>query len=532
MAAGTPTPLATGYVRSISAALASRWSFIVACIVTACAMLFLYTWRLDQAQPYINHDEAGFGLSVHLLATTGRDYFGNLLPIYVGYLDNHQLGGAIQSYWAIPFVKVLGLSVESVRLSIALVGLVTLGMFGYLAWRLSENRWISLLGVWLLGTTPLFFMQSRVFLDTVMPVLFIAGWLICVAEVERRKSGRMLLLSALVLGVGAYSYGTARMVMPVYMGLTLLLVLISRSCSWRSVLAAGALFTAMMLPALAFAAQDPDLYFTRYRQLTWLGDDGLTAPAAVSAYLAHYFSLFDPMDLFVRGDASLIHSTGMAGSYLWATLPLVITGLGWLVWRSLSEREPMRLLLPLALLLFPVPLALISEQHAPSRGTYVTVIYTALAVVGASALARWRRSIRADNLALGIMVVIGAIQATLFFADYFGAYGARSTAQVEFDGNKRGAFEALLSGANGNQVYYDVENAATTTYARFFKATVRFPGGVDPAPPEWADRLPAGAYLLTVRPEAYGTGFQVVKTIPELAPGRPPHVILRKTGKP
>jgi hypothetical protein len=150
--------------------LSSRLLFVALLVATAGIMSLIYTWKLDQAQPYLNQDEAGFGINVYLLSTTRHDYFGNQLPIYIGYLDNHQLGGAFQAYWAIPFVRALGLSVFSIRLSVALIGLLALVLFAFLAWRLSGSRWICLLGVWVLGATPLFFMLSRVFLDGVVTV--------------------------------------------------------------------------------------------------------------------------------------------------------------------------------------------------------------------------------------------------------------------------------------------------------------------------------------------------------------------------
>ena len=124
----------------------SKLSFILGALGTAALLLVLYYWRLDQAPPYLNQDEAGFGLASYLLSTTGRDYYGNLLPVYVGYFENHQIAGAMIAYWAIPFTKALGLSVVSLRASMATAGILSLALFAYLGWRLWKNRWVSLAG--------------------------------------------------------------------------------------------------------------------------------------------------------------------------------------------------------------------------------------------------------------------------------------------------------------------------------------------------------------------------------------------------
>ena len=507
--------------------LSSGALFVAACVCAAGTLILLYWWRLDQVPPYFVHDEAGFGLASFLLATTGRDYFGNLLPVYVEYFDNHQLGGAIHVYWAIPFVRVLGLSVASVRLSVAIVGLLSLAGFGVLAWRLTGSRWIALLGVWILGASPLFFIQSRLFHDGLMPVPFIIAWLICVVEFEKRRDGRFLLLSAAILGAGFYSYGTARMIMPAYLGLTLLLALLSRACSWRTVAAAGVLFGLMMVPGLLFAARDPELYMARFRGLSWLTDD-ISPQSAAALYLHHYLASFDPVDLFLQGDGSFIHSTGRAGVYLWATVPLAAVGVLWFGWRAVTSRSPLQLLVPLAFLLFPVPLALIAELHSPARAVYAVPIYAALCVAGLRSISAIRAHSRLSSVVLGLVLLAVTVEAGVFFADYFGPYPARAAGQAEINGNKPEAFRVLMEDASSREVYYDVENVATTTFARFFQVQYGFEGAVLPAPPEWADRLPIGARVLTTRPEAYGSGFERLATISELAPGRPEHVVIRR----
>ncbi len=75
-----------------------RVAFIGACVGSAAIILFLYTWRVGQVPPYLNQDEAGFGLASYLLSTTGHDYFGNWLPPYIVYFDHRELGNAMISY--------------------------------------------------------------------------------------------------------------------------------------------------------------------------------------------------------------------------------------------------------------------------------------------------------------------------------------------------------------------------------------------------------------------------------------------------
>ncbi len=78
--------------------LVAEHRFAVACALSLLVIVLLYTQCLDQSPPYLNRDEAGFGLASYLLATTGRDYYGNLLPPYITYSDRPELGNAILCY--------------------------------------------------------------------------------------------------------------------------------------------------------------------------------------------------------------------------------------------------------------------------------------------------------------------------------------------------------------------------------------------------------------------------------------------------
>ncbi len=555
--AGNPHPL-------------SHVHFVLACLASAAAIAFLYTWNLEVSPPHFHQDEAGFGLAAYLLATTGRDYFGNLLPVYVGYFDHHQLGGAMLPYWAVPFVVALGPSVGVLRLSMAVAGMGTLSLFAILAWRLTGNRWLALVGAWLLGTTPMFFIQSRVFLEMLLPIPFVVAWLLCLVEYDRTRRERFILLAAAVLGVGFYSYGTARVVDVVYLLLTLAACRLVARCSWRAVARSIGIFTATMLPAMAFALSNTELYLERFHSLTWL-TPGTPPITAASLFLDHYISSFDLSDLFVRGDASLVHSTGLSGVFLKTTLPLFLLGLASLARCAITgaplgrpsvrrsglqpatdvggvaaprtarhssllvphaSPSPTLPLLIAAFLLFPVPVALLSEYHAPARATYVLPIYALICVAGLKMLASRSRKSAVGGLLVAAIAVALAIESGAFFADYFGGYAQRVAVAGTFGGNKPAAFRALFADRTAGAVFVDTEDGTTLTYARFFKAETGFEGAVMPAPPEWAGRLPDGSRLLTARPAEYGVGFKALATIPEANPDRPPYTVLEKGATP
>ncbi|HEX9016877.1 MAG TPA: hypothetical protein VF960_12870 [Chloroflexota bacterium] len=510
--------------------LSSSVAFALTASATAGLIALLLCWRIGEVPPLLNQDEAGFGLASYLLTTTGRDYFGNLLPAFVGYFDNHQLGGAMLAYWAIPFVKLFGLSIPTLRLSMVALSLVGLALFALLAWKLSVDRWVALAGTVLLATSPLFFMQSRQFLEMLLPIPFIVGWLICVRAYDARGDESLIVIAGAVLGLAYYSYGTARMVAPLYLALTLVLYLWLRKCSWRAAAGSVAVFCLLMVPAAVFVGREPHLYLERFRSLSWLSD-GMTPPAIVAAFAGHYVAAFDPGDLFLRGDASLVHSTGRSGVFLLAGAPLALAGLITMARSAVRKRDGFSTLVLLSIALFPAPLALLEEVHSPARATYLLPLYGVVCVAGIQSLARWRPRASRGKALLLVLALAYTVEAGMFISDYFEGYPGRVLADAGVNGKDPAPFRALMAGAE-SQLFYDVEDTTTTTFARFFAAESGFKGALLPAPPAWADRLPPGGAVLTPRPDEYGPGFETVRTVPRPTPGRPAYTIIRKRATP
>ncbi len=501
--------------------------FVVACTCTVAILALLFTWCLEQAPPYLNQDEAGFGLASYLLATSSRDAFGNFLPVFILYFDHGELGNALICYWAIPFVKLIGLSPVSLRLSMVAAGMVSLLLFGVLSWKLTRDRWVSLLGVWLLATSPLFFIQSRIFLDPLLTVPFVIGWLICLAQFDSSGDRRHLLLASVVLGVGAYSYSTARMLMPLYLGVTLVAHIVSGRCCWRTAAISLGIYALLMLPMLGFAVANRDSYGSRFWILTWFGRPESSTP--VSTYLVHYMAHFDPVDLFVTGDSSLVHSTGRAGAFPMASLPLAAVGVVSTLRRVLRERSIVCAIVLLALILFPVPTALLAEMHRLARAAHLIPLYVLLCVMGlytlVVALRRWPMA----RLLLAGIGILWLVEVSLFLRDYYTQYPARVVAENYSLGNRPLAFRTLME-TGAETLYVDREDSMMSSYAHFFQIECGYAGTVSMVKPAEAAKIPLGGLLLTRRPEKFEVPLEVIARIPEIAPDVPNYYVLRRQG--
>jgi len=155
----------------------------------------------------VNWDEASIGVNAKYLMETGRDEFGNKLPIYLKSFGDYK--PALYAYLTIPFIKIFGLNQFSVRLVSAISG--TLGLWGLfcLGGLFVKNKWLRLWWIIMAGLGPLRFHYSRVAVEANLALMWLT-WGLYFWYKKRFKSGLILFI------LGMMSYHSARIVVPAF----------------------------------------------------------------------------------------------------------------------------------------------------------------------------------------------------------------------------------------------------------------------------------------------------------------------------
>jgi 4-amino-4-deoxy-L-arabinose transferase-like glycosyltransferase len=121
--------------------------------------LALRTINLTTNPPALNQDEAVNGYDAFALGINLRDHRGNFLPIMLQSFDDWV--SPVLTYVTVPFVKIFGLSILTVRMVVALFGVGSIYLFYVLLRQLSINKELSLLGTFLLAISPWHITLSR-----------------------------------------------------------------------------------------------------------------------------------------------------------------------------------------------------------------------------------------------------------------------------------------------------------------------------------------------------------------------------------
>lgn len=192
----------------------------------------------------------------------------------------------------------------------AVIVLVSAGLIYALGARLFSSKGLGLLVAACFLTTPLVFHAVGVGSASLYQLPFVIGWLLCVERFRSSGAGRDLAGAGAVLGLGVYSYWAAAVVMPLYLAITVLAFLLSRSAAPPKIALMVAAFAIAAAPLAAYLLMHPE-YFrdrilayglydaNRYNILqgtrevfSWVG---LTARSEV------YYDYFNPAFLFLSG---------------------------------------------------------------------------------------------------------------------------------------------------------------------------------------------------------------------------------------
>jgi 4-amino-4-deoxy-L-arabinose transferase-like glycosyltransferase len=396
--------------------LSSRFQAIGVPALVLAGAAALYLPQLRDAPNYLGRDEMFFGLTAHSLATTGRDTNGRFLPLY--FQTQMRYGSEmwfqpLLMYAAAGTVKAFGLSEGTIRLPMALSGIVDVVLVYFIGRLLFERRIVAIAAAALLALSPAHFINSRVAMDFQAPLPFVLGWLLCVLMYLRRRSSGWLFSAGLLLGLGLFTYIAADMLMPIYALLTGVVLYQQREAARRYLaLAAGFIIPASIaLPFLWFhptVFHDVLWHYERERPPA-TGAIDLAASFLRLDRLAHaasvYLRFWMPRFLFVDGP----QSEWVAGAFLLAMAGLLIVGLI----HALRTRATWTPLLIGGLLTSPIPASLVGDTDAIHRAAEVLPFGVLLAAVGMDAL--WdERSLRAQTIGFASVWIVPICLAVIY----------------------------------------------------------------------------------------------------------------------
>jgi len=181
----------------------------------------LHLFKINNFPPSLNWDEVSHGYNAFSILKTGRDQWGQFLPLIFRAYGDYKL--PLYIYLTVPFVLIFGLNPLSVRLPSALAGALIPVYVYKITLHFSKNSYLSLLTAFITLLSPWSIFLSRIALEA---NLFCLLFLVSFYQLLRSKP----LASANLYALSLFTYNSSRILLPFY--LIALFLSLKKQKSW------------------------------------------------------------------------------------------------------------------------------------------------------------------------------------------------------------------------------------------------------------------------------------------------------------
>ena len=362
---------------------------VILLISVIIAFIFL-SYKLTEVPPGINGDESGIGYNAILISRNLTDENHNFLPLFI-FAKGSDWKQPVSVYTTALVFKIFGSSFWTLRVTSILFVIVSIVILYFLAKERFDHKFF-IIGFVILITAPIIIIQSHLALENIAVLPFIFFWLLML---EKNKKLIYPLLAGVSLGVGIFSYLGMRVVVPVLSLLSLLYFRKNLKQCFYFLLGVLPFFVLLYVANFYY----PGAVFGHY-----------SAPIpSLNDFLLRYLSVFDLSFLFLKGDATSIHSTGKAGMFLVATLPIFLIG----IWKIIKGKKPLELVVLSSFFLLPLLFGFIPDIYRASRLLALVPFFVIISTIGFFGITR-----KIQILILALILINVSIFAKDYWFDY------------------------------------------------------------------------------------------------------------------
>lgn len=334
-------------------------------------------WHLTAVPPSLNWDEVSHAYNAYALLHTGRDQWGQVLPL-LNFRAYGDYPTTLNLYFTVPAIALLSLGDWQVRFPHALVGTLLIPLVFIAGYKWRKNKYLALWAALFVAIDPWTLFPSRAIFQSNWTV-FLLGLALCLYFAKRTKS------AILVWGLSLLAYHNTRIYVP--MLLTTLAFFGRRNLRLIIVIIAIA-GTILLMPSSRSRSAQVGLFGpATVATIESLRNHSSLAPTMARlvynrpVYLAaqvtkNYLGYFSPQFLGISGGTQYQYSVPKYGLMPWVNLPFFYLGLILLI--------PISPLVLIWLLLAPLPAAITQDQFAVIRATTMLPLVQLVTALGAA----------------------------------------------------------------------------------------------------------------------------------------------------
>ena len=226
-----------------------RWKMPLLFTLILAVGIVARIWEFASLPPGLNPDEASIGTEAYYLYKFGLDRYGLTYPVHLISWGSGQ--NAFYAYLLMPFVALKGINAFAVRLPMLLAGILSMPLIFIAGKKLLGDKF-ALLAMFFMAISPWHIVNSRWAVESnIMPFLFLAGF--TALTLSSTRNG-WFLIASIFFALCLYAYGTSYAGVPVFLLLTVPLLLKLKRITFQQVSVGAMAFLLISFPILLFIA--------------------------------------------------------------------------------------------------------------------------------------------------------------------------------------------------------------------------------------------------------------------------------------
>lgn len=363
--------------------LVNKKSLLILAIILIGA--FFRFFKLSEYPVGLNHDEISQLVDVAAISQTGKDIYGNFLPLAFPSTGDYKVGHYI--YITTLFYQLFGNQEITIRIPAAFFGTLTILAVFLFVKILTKNLTLALLSALMVAVTPSEIFYSRKSFENVIGVCFDFFGLYFLLKAINSKRLLWGFIGIFFLAGTMYVYTSQTIIVP----LILFLFLINkqtRKFSKKTLLKFLVFWIIFIIPLIIITLTNPNLRFRAasvfISQDPNLGRQIEITGSPLKSYLDYAFTRFlnqfNPVYLFANGlDLTNQGFMGMGPLLFWQ-LPFLILGIIF-IFRDEKFKEAKKIL-PALVVIAMIPSAITFEEYSPHRAMFSFTIMSIISAFG------------------------------------------------------------------------------------------------------------------------------------------------------
>lgn len=439
--------------------------------------VFLRFYQINNLPPSLNWDEVSIGYNAYSIFKTGKDEWGQFLPLSFRAFGDYKL--PLYIYADVSFVAILGLSETSTRLPSILAGIGIVVLVFLILQKLTGSFYLAAWGMFMAAVLPWLVIFSRIALEANLALFLTLAAFYSLILSQSKKN--YLLYSASLLGLSIFAYNSSRILVLPF--LLLAAAFFGRGAAKKKELVMTLIILFGFISVAFFQALTVDSG-ARYRWTTILDEGAIirinqlrgssNLPPQLNQLFynkvtyftvesfKNYSSYFNPVFLFFKGGSNYQFSVPSAGPVYLIMLPMIALGL----WQTIKQRKKWQLFILGWLLIAPIPGAITRDAPHPLRTIFLTIPLIFIAVMGI----KWSQDFLTPKIfrLVAVLIILVLIVSTYsFWQNYAGDY-RKNYSQVWQYGYKQAIEFVKENSADYDQVVFTKKYGEPHEFVLFY----------------------------------------------------------------